>query len=245
MKAAIHQPQYFPWLGYFDKMAKADEFILLDEVQLEKNSLMLKNRVLDKTGGKKYITISADTKGYLDKQYRQILTKDVESWTSRQMNALRDYYRKAAHGMEIFPLLEEFFRHDFPTVCEWTCSSIEWMRNLLDISTPLICQSSLDYDRERRRSDLVYAICKSVGADVYFSGRGASIEYLDREKFAENGIKIVFQDFQHPVYPQCNSAEFTPGISALDMLFNCGVEETRRIFWENVNSTHEFDGIEE
>lgn len=244
MKVAIHQPHYFPWLGYFDKMAKADVFVLLDQVQLEKNSLMLKNRILDKNGEVKFITISGETKGFLGREYRDILTKDVDVWKSRQMNAMRDYYRKAAFSKEIIPLLEEFFKQDLPTICQWTCGSIEWVRKLLGITTPLIYQSDVEYDRESRRSDLVYAICKAIGADTYFSGRGASVEYLDRERFAENGVSIVFQDFQHPVYPQCNSTEFVPGISVLDLLFNCGIEESRRIFWENVNSTHEFDGIE-
>ncbi len=245
MKVAMHQPHYFPWVGYFDKMAKADAFVLLDQVQMEKNSLMLKNRVLDKSGEVKFITISGETKGFLDREYRDILTKNVDIWTARQMNAMRDYYRKAAFGKEIFPLLEEFFKSDLSKVCQWTCASIEWVRKLLDISTPLIYQSDVKYNRESRRSDLVYAICKASDADIYFSGRGASVEYLDREKFAQNGVKIIFQDFQHPVYPQCNSKEFIPGISVLDMLFNLGVEESRRIFWENVNSTHEFDEIEE
>ena len=84
-------------------------------------------------------------------------------------------------------------------------------------------------------------ICKALGADTYFSGCGASLEYLNREKFNENNVKIIFQDFTHPVYPQIHTTEFVPGISILDMLFNCGIEETKRIFWENVRSTHEFD----
>lgn len=244
MKIAIHQPHYFPWLGYFDKMAKADTFVLLDQVQLEKNSLMLKNRVLDKNGGIKYITISGETKGFLDREYRDILTKDIDSWTTRQMNALRDYYRKAHYAKEIFPLLEGFFKKDFSTICQWTCTSIELIRKLLGITTPLILQSCIDYNRSCRRSDLVYAICKTIGADTYFSGQGASVSYLDRKKFAESGINIVFQDFRSPIYPQCNTKEFVPGISILDMFFNLGIEESRRIFWENVNSTHEFEGNE-
>ena len=121
---------------------------------------------------------------------------------------------------------------------------MELVRELLDIQTPLIYQSTIDYDRDNKRSDLVYAICNAIGADTYFSGRGASMTYLDREKFAANGVKIVFQDFQHPVYPQCGRETFVPGVSILDLLFNCGVEESRRIFWETVRSSHEFDGIE-
>ncbi|EOS66669.1 hypothetical protein C816_00815 [Oscillibacter sp. 1-3] len=34
-------------------------------------------------------------------------------------------------------------------------------------------------------------------------------------------------------------------ISVLDMLFNCGVDMKRRIFWENVKSTHEFDTVQQ
>lgn len=240
MKAAIHQPHYFPWVGYFDKMAKADLFVLLDEVQLVKSSCMIRNRVLDAEGQIKYLTISGDKKDFLNRQYCDIPTKDIAIWTSRQMNALKNYYRRASAAREVFPLLESFFQCAYPTVCQWTCASIQMVRELLDIETPLVYQSQIAYDRTYKKSDLVYAICKEVGADTYLSGRGASMEYLDREKFAENHVRIVFQDFTPPVYPQCSSREFVPGISILDMLLNCGIQETKRLFWENVHSTHEF-----
>lgn len=241
MIASIHQPHYFPWIGYFDKMAKADTFVILDQVQFEKGSQMIRNRVLSDTGEVKYITISGNTKDFLNREYRELATKNVEEWTSRQMNALQSYYRKARCRSEIFPLLEKFFQGKYPTICEWTCASMNLIREILEIKTPLLYQSAIEYDRNNKRSDLVYAICNAIGADIYFSGRGASMTYLDRGKFAENGVKIVFQDFQHPIYPQCNSSEFIPGISVLDMLFNCGIEESRQIFWNNVKQTHEFE----
>lgn len=244
MRVSIHQPHYFPWVGYFDKMAKADAFVILDEVQLEKGSQMVRNRVLDTNGEVKYITISGETKEFMNREYRTLLTKDTDVWTVRQMNALTNYYRKATYKNEMVPILEEFFGNHYPTICEWTCASIRLVRNLLEIKTPLIYQSDVDYDRENKKSDLVYAICNAIGADNYFSGRGGSMTYLDREKFAENHVNIVFQDFVHPIYPQCNTQEFVPGVSILDMLFNCGIEDSRKIFWENVKSTHEFEKSE-
>lgn len=240
MKLAIHQPHYFPWIGYFDKMAKVDAFVLLDEVQLEKGSQMIRNRVLDETGTIRYITISGETKGFLNRKYNELLTKNIEEWTARQMNALKSYYRKAKYWNEIFPYLAAFFDEKYETICQYTCSSIDLIRNLLEIKTPLLYQSAQNYDRTSKRSNLVFDICKIMDANIYFSGRGASVQYLDREKFSTNGIQIVFQDFQHPIYQQIHSNKFVPGVSSLDMLFNCGIEESRHIFWKNVQNSHEF-----
>jgi len=45
MIVAIHQPQFMPWLGYFDKMDRADCFVLLDNVQFKKNEWQNRNRI--------------------------------------------------------------------------------------------------------------------------------------------------------------------------------------------------------
>lgn len=236
MRISIHQPHYFPWLGYFDKMAKADKFVLLDEVQLEKGSPMIRNRVLDPNGEVKYLTISVDTKDFLNRKYNALAVKDRERCFERQFNMLKNYYRTAKYRDEVLPLIQCFFSRDYTTVCQWTCGSIELVRELLEIETPLVYQSDLDYDRSQKRSDLVYAICNALGADTYLSGRGGSRDYLKREEFGNSGIQIMFQDFTHPSYQQLNNPAFVPGISVLDMLFNCGIEESRRIFWECVHS---------
>lgn len=235
MRIAIHQPHYFPWIGYFDKMAKADAFVLLDEVQFEKGSPMIRNRVLDTKGEIKYLTISGDTGDFLNRKYNELAAKDIDICFPKQMNMLKNYYHKAAYKNEILPILEEFFQRGYPTICQWTCGSIELIRELFEIKTPIIYQSSIDYDRERKRSDLVYAICEAMGANGYLSGRGASMRYLKREEFSDSGIQIQFQDFSHPQYQQINTTEFVAGVSVLDMLFNCGIKESKRIFWENVS----------
>src|SRR2546422_6018488 len=44
------QPQYLPWLGFFDKMDRVDRFVLLDSVQYKKNEWQNRNRIRTATG---------------------------------------------------------------------------------------------------------------------------------------------------------------------------------------------------
>jgi hypothetical protein len=68
----------------------------------------------------------------------------------------------------------------------------------------------------------VLAICKAVGATTFLGGMGGSRAYLDVSAFERAGIRVEWQQFLHPTYPQAGAAQFTPGLSAIDALFNCG-----------------------
>ena len=50
MIVAIRQPQYLPWIGYFDKLDRADVFVLLDNVQYKKNEWQNRNRIRTSPG---------------------------------------------------------------------------------------------------------------------------------------------------------------------------------------------------
>ena len=231
---AIQQPHYFPWMGYFHKLAGVDEFIFMDEVQLERRSQMIRNRILDTNGNIKYLTITGEIQNIYATRYCDFPTKDNAVWIADQVNKLRSYYRAAGHVDEMMEVLTPFFERDYGTVCQWTCESTKLICPLLGIDTPIVYKSALDYDREQKRSDLILELCKAVGADVYVAGRGASVQYLDRDVFAREGVEIRFQDFTHPVYPQCHSVDFVAGLSILDLFFNCGIAEAKRIFRETL-----------
>ena len=79
MVTAIHQPHYFPWLGYLDKMAKAGQFIILDEVQLTDRSPMVRNKFLTFSGAEEMLSLSVKKKGYRDKKTRDIELFDIEN----------------------------------------------------------------------------------------------------------------------------------------------------------------------
>jgi hypothetical protein len=72
------------------------------------------------------------------------------------------------------------------------------------------------------KSELIIDICRAVGADTFLGGLGGTRTYLDREAFERAGIRVQWQEFQHPTYKQAGTAPFTAGLSSVDLLFNCG-----------------------
>lgn len=234
MMVAIHQPHYFPWLGYLAKMASVEQFILLDMVQLEKSSYMIRNRITDLDGNIKYLTISAEKHGFLEKEYREIRTKEFAIYTNRQKNLICDAYKKCDYFDQVWDVILPIFREEHEFLCDVTIHSINILREIFGINTPLVMQSDIEVNDNAKKGELVLELCKAVGADAYYAGRGASTQYLDIEEFDREGVHVVYQNFCHPVYEQIGNHSFMSGLSALDLLFNCGIEKSRELFWDSV-----------
>ena len=252
MRVAIHQPHYFPWLGYFDKMAKVNRFVLMDEIQLEDRSYMLRNRFLQKDGTLTYLSVTAAKKGYREKKYNEIEVVDVPRWQRKHASYICDLYRKSPYLEEVFSEISPVFEKKYRYLVDVTYDSILSIMKLLNIPTEIVLQSNLNCakneklgeDKTERQSNDVLALCQAAKATAYLTGSGFSLEFLNTKKFEEAGIPVAIQEYRCPAYRQEYSNEFIPNISALDLLLNCGIEESRRLFWENVQSTHEFDRIE-
>lgn len=234
MMVAIHQPHYFPWLGYLVKMASVDKFILMDSVQLEKSSYMIRNRIIDMRGNIKYLTISAEKHGFLEKEYREIKIKDFEIYTKRQKNLLADAYRNCDYFDEIWSKIAPIFEEKHEKLCDVTIQSINILKDIFNINTPIILQSEIKTCKGLKKSRLVLELCKAVGADTYYAGQGGSTQYLDVDECEREGVHVVFPKFVHPVYEQIGTHSFMAGLSSLDMLFNLGIEKSKKIFWAYV-----------
>lgn len=239
MKIAIHQPHYFPWLGYMDKMAKTDKFVILDEAQLTERSNMFRNKFLSNTGAEKYLTLSYKKENHLELPFKNIeLNRNVE-WQKKHKNFILTNYRKAKYFDEVWDAVCLIFEKKYTKIYDVDIDTILLLRILLDVNTPLVYQSNLDYDRTKKKNDMVLEICKCLDAGYYLSGNGAR-KYMQINTFEKIGIKVKYQNFTHPQYRQVGAGEFKPYMSALDLLFNNGIEESRLIFWENVKRGKEF-----
>ena len=227
MLVAIHQPHYLPWLGYLSRMACADLFVLLDHVQFEKRNYQSRARVrIDGEARWLSVPLEQGARG------ESIAEKRIDNrlagprhWSRVHWLTLRHAYREAPHLMPYLEALQEIYRRAFARLADLDAALLDFLREAFAIRTPLVRSSTLA--PRGAKSELVLDICRRVGARALLVGLGGSRAYLDREAFARAGIALVFQQFAHPVYRQCGAAPFSEGLSAIDLLLNCGPDARR------------------
>lgn len=241
MITAIHQPHYFPWPGYMDKMAKADKFIILDEVQLTDRSPMVRNRFLTFDGKEAVLSLSVQKKGYREKKTKDIELCNMKEIQSKHRRFFECNYKRAVYFDEIMERLNPIFHQSYDNLIEIQMDTIHLIKDLLDIKTELVYQSDLDYNKESKKSDLMKSLSMAASADIYLSGNGAR-EYMDTESFEKDGIKVVYQKFESFVYQQFDLDTFVPNLSSIDMLFHLGIDGAKYLFWKNVNKEKEVIG---
>lgn len=234
MIVSIHQPHYLPWLGLLDKMAQSDVFIVLDDVQLTDQSPMLRNKLMDKDGAEIYLTVDTFKKHYHDKKTREIEVNNAKKWQKRHERFFLFDYKKHPYFEEVWPFLAPLYQKEYTHLINVELDAMAALRALLDIQTPLVLQSALPYDQSLRRNALLIDLLKHTQASCYLSGRGARA-YMDPAQFRQEGIDVFYQCFTYPQYPQRNAKEgFLPNLSSVDLLMNCGIDASRRIFRENM-----------
>ncbi len=224
--AVIRQPDFLPYLGFFHRMLKADLWVALDNVQFMHNgSVGWQNRDKIKTPyGEKWVTISVQ-KCKLGTKINEVLLSNYIDWRKNHLNLFKQNYKNSGYFEEIFPLLEELYSLTCSKLVDFNLNSIKLLLKLFDIKIDFILSSSLNV--EGKSNELLVNILEKIGVDTYLSGVGAK-DYFKQEPFDKAKINVIWHNFNHPVYSQLYGA-FIPYLSSIDLLFNCGVKQSREI----------------
>ncbi|MGD0507159.1 MAG: WbqC family protein [Terriglobales bacterium] len=219
MKIAIAQPTYLPWLGYFDLLDQADQFVFLDSVQFEKRSWQQRNRIKTPTG-LQWLTVPVISRG---KREQRIAEVEIGAEFCRDhLRSIAMNYRRAPFFDQYYEAMSDSMKSvaSNSNLATLTIGLVRWFTKVMDIRTPTLRSSELTM--QGKRTDLLAEICRSLGATSYLSPLG-SAEYLVNELpiMTERGIEVAFQHYEHPLYRQL-FPPFQPYASALDLLFNEG-----------------------
>jgi len=227
MIVSIHQPNFFPWLGFFDKLYKSDNFVFLTSSVRSKNDKFLTRCSILRNSKSIYISIPLGIKQI---PINELLMPENNHWKLKALNLIRESYRKQGFYDEVFPFIEELLLDDYEYFHEYSMNIIKSIKNKLRIYTEIYTDT--DFNKDFGKSNIRnIEICKIIGGDVYLSGDGAK-SYNDIELYKKNSVQLIYQNYSIPEYSQ-SSNKFVPGLSIIDVLFNCGFCETENLIKTN------------
>lgn len=219
---AIHQPNFFPWLGYFDKVIRCDAFVVLDTVQFPKKGGTWINRVKVLMNGEaRWVTAPVDRSYHGYKDIAEMRFDERQPWRENLLNTLAVCYRRAPRFSEAMSILSPLILNPQASIASYNGQAIESLLGVLGVpSSKLRLASSMPVTGAS--NELLIGLTRRMGGSIYMCG-GGSGGYQDDTLFAQAGFTVARQDFQHPLYEQFNSTQFVPGLSIIDPLMNVGV----------------------
>ncbi|MGY8814407.1 MAG: WbqC family protein [Gammaproteobacteria bacterium] len=219
----IHQPDYLSYIGFYHRLIHADLFVVLDNACFSKGGWTNRDKIKTKFGIK-WLSLSIE-KISLNTPINQIYLSKNSYWRVNNLNLIQDAYRDAKYFDEIFIYIEDLYSAKEEKLIDFNMKSIYLIMKLLDMQVPIQYASS--FACEGTKNHLLVNILQMVGATHYLSGNGAR-SYFRQEPFDKADIKVIWQKFEQPVTEQLYGS-FIPNLSTIDVLFNCGIENSRKI----------------
>jgi hypothetical protein len=225
-RVAIIQSSYVPWKGYFDLIARADECVLLDDVQYTRRDWRNRNRIKTPQGPA-WLTIPVQVKGRYHQRIDETRIGDP-AWAERHLRALQTNYARAPHFPELQPALTAWYEvaAGLELLSEVNALFLRAIAERLGIATPFTW--SAGYASSGTGSERILSLCRAAGADEYISGPSARA-YLDVDAFAAEGIDVRWMDYAgYAEYPQLHGP-FDHHVSVLDLLVHTGGDAPRHL----------------
>lgn len=214
------QPTFLPWVGYFDLIDRVEAFVLLDNVQFEKQSWQQRNQIRT-AKDLEWLSVPVLHSGHSGQLICDTRIANIQ-FITKHLKTIELNYRRAEFFKEYFQEFEACLNEAGATckLADLNLRLIRWVVQKLGITTPLFVNSETGC--EGKRSGLLVGICQHLGASQYLSPVG-SAEYLreDRSQFEQAGIQVWLHGYEHPVYRQLYTP-FMPYACVLDLLFNEG-----------------------
>lgn len=220
---AAHQPAYLPWLGYLAKIAAADLFVVMDDLQYEAQNFQNRNRIKTDVGAA-WLTVPVERgslyDAIIDKRIAQT-TNPRHDWRHRTWATIETHYRRAPFFARYAPELRAIYEREWTSLVELDLRMLDLARGWFGITTPIVRASTLAL--EGRKTDRIVSMVRAVGATTYLSGTGGSTQYLEARAFQLAGIGLAWHRYEHPVYEQRYPAvPFVSHLAFLDAWFNAG-----------------------
>ena len=226
----IQQPNYLPWLGYFELLASADNFVFLDNVQWIKQGRQHRTSIAAHKSQKElqqWLSLPVHSQGHRKSAFSELKIAE-KNWSEIHWRTIQAVYGSAPYFREqISAWLPNWFAENAEeeNVARIAANSALAVLELLDLPRPHISYASDLAIESTNASDRIRDICIQMEANIYYSAMGG-VSYLNLADFRDSGVRIVQQNFRianYRAFPQATM----PLFSVLDALAYCHKSEIR------------------
>jgi hypothetical protein len=226
----VMQPTFLPWAGYFNLMAQADDFVFLDDVQLEKQSWQTRNRLI--FGSQAHWIVVPVRHTHLAQTIADTEVLDSSRWRAKLATGFTQNYGRHPYFADANEIVDVLLEHPATRLAELNEAVIRFIAGCLGVAPRLHRASSLDAPGVR--SGRLVALCKMLGAQDYLSPVG-SAEYLEEDHFTDHLQGVLrFQEYTPCAYPQRGMTQFVSHLSIVDVVANLGWKSARYYVQEGV-----------
>lgn len=215
---AIMQPTYLPWVGYFSLISIVDKFVILDDVQFEKQSWQSRNNILSNG---KILKLSIPIKNHkISTNIDEIKINNSLNWRKKHLSGIVQNYSKHPYFNSIQNIIEIIAEKDFVKLIDFNIEIISAICKILSIDFSPILSSK--FSIQKKRSDKLLAICNILDCNTYISPMGSK-DYLESDGALSKGnIRVLYNDYKPRSYTQKNSSGFISHLSIIDLIANVG-----------------------
>ncbi|MDC0609050.1 WbqC family protein [Candidatus Pelagibacter ubique] len=220
-----HQPQYFPYLGTYNKILQSEKFMVLDNVNFKRTAWQARTIIKDRNDNVIPLIIPCK-KSSATTKIKDIKVSD-HRWKKKHLNIIKNVFKNTKYFDEIFEVITLILSQKSEFVSDYSIPSIKIFLEKLGYSKDMIFIQSKEEEIEGKKNDFLINLTKKLGGNEYLSGQGAK-DYIDENIFYEKNISHRFNNFEHPQYLQFGKS-FIYKLSIIDAAFNIGFEGLKKI----------------
>lgn len=239
------QPYFLPYLGAYQHVHAVDRYLLYGYVNFRSNGWFQRNRLIVKEQGPRYFNVLMLNADYR-KLFVDIQVDPGQLWRGKLLKTIQQNYSKAPFFNETMDIIRDIVNYRASNLLEYNANSMIQVCKHLGIKTKIKIVTSeyaelentliQEYSGSNKNSDpcfesvdkktaRVLRICTAEKADVYVNPIGGQSLY-DKSIFHRNGIELLFIKTREVKYRQ-QWDSFAPNLSILDVLMNCGRDNTQ------------------
>ena len=220
MIATFHQPHFLPWLGYYNKLANSQLFIVQDNVQYRKD--YFQNRTLIRGFNNNTFWLRMPVYHSLNSSIKDIYVCK-KNWKRKILLTIYHKYHNAPFFLKYYNDIEEIIQNCTDSLLSINLSLLIYTIDLLDIKLDLFFCS--EFEKQLSSTEDIIYICKRLGISDVIFGEGGGLVYHGVNLFKTNKIhiqkqdfKVSFSDFSVNYFKECYN------LSIIDYLFNLDID---------------------